>query len=525
MPIHHHMWILIRKELLENLLTLRLAVALIVTIGLAVMATLIGSVDFSTNLDSYDKESSSLQKRNSEATVYQAVDPSILVPPMPLSVLSRGNVSTSGQGVWFGLGYVPISSWSLSDAVSRMMRVLVQIDFSTVVALLLSFLAVVLGFDSICGERQRGTLKEMLSNSVPRGHVVFAKLVGGIVSLCVPFTLAFVVSLLIMGANPDIQLTGDDWIRLGVLFGLSCLFLGQVFSLSLMVSSLTRDASTALTICLFGWLVGGIGYVSFLPSISRYGVDEPAADIWRDQIDGLWKEMGEYMEDWESRHPPPGPGYLKSLEREGRTRYAHPEGYRWMQQRREVEIDKRLELADRGYQFQWENWKPLNREATLVDKWAILSPVTNYQVLTYQLARTSLSDRMRFGRLGRDYRETYISYLRSKSAFSSRRWFSDDPPDQEPMVPHPETVTEDMLAPDSPYMQARMAWAEEQERLADKDDRRQLDLTDMPKFGGRWRRSLSESLDIMTPGLVVLVLTFGLSVMVTLFRFLTYDPR
>ena len=515
---------LIRKELLENLLTLRLGVALVFTIVLAVMATLIGSVDFSTNLDSYEKEADSLDKRNSEATVYQGIDPSIMVPPMPLSVLSRGNVSTSGQGVFFGLGYVPISAWSLSDAGSRIMRVLVQIDFSTVVALLLSFLAVVLGFDGICGERERGTLKEMLSNPVPRGHVVLAKLIGGVVSLCVPFTLAFVVSLLIMGANPDIQLSGDDWIRLGIFFGLSCLFLGQVFSLSLMVSSLTRDASTSLTICLFGWLVGGIGYVSFLPSISRYGVDEPAADIWYEQIGQLEQEMGEYMQDWESRHPSPGPAYVKCLERHGRTRYAHPEGYRWLQQRAEAQVNKRLEIADRGYHYQWENWKPLNREANLVDQWAILSPVTNYQVLTYQLARTSLSDRMRFGRLGRDHRQTYISYLRSKNAFSSRRWFSDDPPDQEPMIPHPEAVTEEMLAPDSPYMQARMAWAEDQENLAANEDRRQLDLTDMPKFGGRWKRSLSESLAIMTPGFVVLILSFGVSVMVTLFRFLTYDP-
>ena len=92
------------------------------------------------------------------------------------------------------------------------------------------------------------------------------------------------------------------------------------------------------------------------------------------------------------------------------------------------------------------------------------------------------------------------------------------------MIPHPETVTEAMLTPDSPFMQARMAWAEEQESLAANDDRRQLDLTDMPKFGGRWKRSLSESLDIMTPGFTVLILSFGVSVMVTLFRFLTYDP-
>jgi ABC-type transport system involved in multi-copper enzyme maturation permease subunit len=519
------MWILIRKELLENLLTLRLGVALIFCVILAVMATLIGSLDYSSNLDSFALESTNQSDRNSEATTFNMVDPSIMVPPMPLSVLSRGNVSTSGQGVFFGLDYIPITAWSLSDAVSRLMKVLIQIDFSTVVALLLSFLAIVLGFDSICGERQRGTLKEMLSNPVPRSHVVLAKLVGGIVSLCVPFTLSFVLSLLIMLANPDIQLDGDDWLRLTILFGLSCLFLGQIFSLSLMVSALTRDASTALTICLFGWLLAGIGYVSFLPSMSRYGVDEPSAEIWLGHINDLRQEQQDHMEEWDTRHQSPPAAYMKSLQRGGRTRYAHPVGLEWQRRRTEEELNKRLENADQGYNYQWENWEPLNSEARLVDSWAILSPVTNYQVLTYQLARTSLSDRMRFGRLGREYRLTWIEYLRSKNVFSNGRWFTDDPPDQLPMIPDPESVTEQMLSPDSPFMQARMAWAEEQELQAANDDRRQLDLTDMPKFGGRWKRSLGESFDIMMPGLVVLILIFGISTLVTLFRFNTYDPQ
>ena len=93
------------------------------------------------------------------------------------------------------------------------------------------------------------------------------------------------------------------------------------------------------------------------------------------------------------------------------------------------------------------------------------------------------------------------------------------------MIPNPDEVSDEMLAADSPFMQARMAWAEAQEKLAVNDDRRQLDLTDMPKFGGRWKRSLGESIDVMTPGLAVLILTFAASVMVTLMRFLTYDPR
>jgi hypothetical protein len=90
--------------------------------------------------------------------------------------------------------------------------------------------------------------------------------------------------------------------------------------------------------------------------MSRYGVDEPSAEIWLDHISDLRKEQQEHMEEWESRHPPPPSAYRKSLERKGRVRYAHPVGFDWQRQRMEEELNKRLEIADRGYDYQWENW-------------------------------------------------------------------------------------------------------------------------------------------------------------------------
>jgi len=74
-------------------------------------------------------------------------------------------------------------------------------------------------------------------------------------------------------------------------------------------------------------------------------------------------------------------------------------------------------------------------------------------------------------------------------------------------------------------MRKRLAWAQEQEKAARRDDRRQLDLTDMPKFGGSWERSLSASLGEMMPGFVVLLLSFGATVTMTFMRFWGYDPQ
>ena len=517
---------LVRKELLTNLLTLRLGVAVIFTVILSVMTTAIGSLDYSRNIEAFKREIRKVGEDLDKVTIYSRVEPSIVVPPHPLSILCRGVLRTSGQSVDIELDWLPVSASGLSEGYdSPFMKTLVQIDFTTVVTLLLSFLALIMGFDGICGERESGTLQQLLTNPVPRGHIILAKFFGGMLSLWLPFALAFTISLLIVLANADVHLSGDDWVRLSLFFALSCLFLAQIFSLSLMVSSFTRDSATSLIICLFLWLIGGVGYLNILPSLSRYGVDEPPFQELMDQNQELWESFNREMEEWERNNPGPGEAYLKGLERDGRRRYVHPEGYAWLQKRTALALDKRLENADRRYKYHWANWEPLAREAYLVDDWAILSPFTNYQVLSYVLARTSLDDMFLLVRTGRQYRKTFISYLRSKQAFSSRRWFSDDPRDQEPMIPDPAAVTPQMLAPDSPFMQERMAWAERQEERAVDDDRRQLDLTDMPKFGEEWKRSLAASFEVMTSGLAILLLGLGMAVLITIARFLRYDPR
>ena len=519
------MWVLIRKELLANLLTMRLGVAVVFTVVLAVLATLIGSVDYSSNVASYEEEHRRLETELDEATIYGNVRPDILVPPMPLSILSRGVATTAAQSVGIEINYVPVGAFGQGQFDNRLMNVLVQVDFTTVVAILLSFLAVVLGFDSICGERERGTLGQLLTNPIPRARIVVAKLIGGVLSLWVPFSLAFVISLLIALANPDVRFAGEDWQRLVILFCLSCLFLAQIFALSLMVSALVRDTSTSLIICLFAWLVGGIGFVSVLPSMARFSVDEPAADVYRAQDGELWDKLGDAMNEWDDRHPEPTAPYMRAHDRGGVIRFGHHVGYDWRARRAEFAIDKRLERADQSYELQWANWKPLATEAYLVDEWSILSPFTNYQVLCYYLANTSIDDTFYLAARGRDYRATWISYLHSKRAFSSWRWFTDDPSDQVPMIADPESVTEQMLAPDSPFLQARLAWAEEQQQLLAQRGGRSLDLTDMPKFGDKWKRSLPESLAVMAPGLAVLLLTTVLAVLFAIFRFQRYDPR
>ena len=135
-----------------------------------------------------------------------------------------------------------------------------------------------------------------------------------------------------------------------------------------------------------------------------------------------------------------------------------------------------------------------------------------------------MDDRFRLAESVRRYRAAFVDWLGNRNAFSSRRWFTDDPLEQQPMVPHPEALDAGRLAPDSQYMRERMEWARQQNALAADDPARRLDLTGMPEFSGTGRRDLSESLLSMTPGLTALLVVLVVAVTVTAYRFAGYDP-
>lgn len=515
--------VLLRKELLANLRTARLALAAALTLLLTLLAVGMGSLDFSQNYTHYESRQRELAERRDKVTTWRQAEGSttrVLLPPQPLGILSRGLPGTAVQGCGFGIGWIPTMIW-LDQDFNMFLRVISEIDATMVIAVLLSFLAVILGFDGISSERERGTLKLVLANAVPRSHVIIAKLIGGVVSLWLPLAFAYVIALLAMLNNADVALTMDDWIRLGGLFVLSCLFLAQVFALSLMISAFARESSTALVICLFAWLAGSVGYMNLLPSLSRYGVHERPSQEFRDGHARNREILDKQMAEWDSKHPSPGEAWLADLTRDGVRRFMHPEGVAWRLARNEFEIDKQLEYADAEYKW-WP--EALAEEARLTDRWAILSPVTNYQTLSHMLARTTFEDAFGIAAATRDFRLTWLEYMRSRGAFTSRRWFTDDPLGQEPLIPDPASMTAEMLDADSHVMRTRNAWAEEQMQRIDVNNRG-LDLTGMPSFDVKEaQRTLGESLNAMLPGLLVLVLSFGVAVLVTFSRFNRDEP-
>jgi ABC-type transport system involved in multi-copper enzyme maturation permease subunit len=130
-----------------------------------------------------------------------------------------------------------------------------HLDFLFIVTIILSLLAILFSYDAITGERQSGTLRLVISNSVSRAKILVAKWVGGTASLLIPFILALLAAAIYISVNPAISWDGSAWVELLLLAAASVTFIGLFYLLGLVVSTFSRYSATSILSCLFLWVL------------------------------------------------------------------------------------------------------------------------------------------------------------------------------------------------------------------------------------------------------------------------------
>ena len=140
------------------------------------------------------------------------------------------------------------------------------LDFLFIVTIIMSLLAMLFSHDTIAGERQNGTLRLVISNSISRTTILFGKFIGGTASLIIPFILALLAGVLYISVNPAIQWDGAAWAELVLLTAASIIFITLFYLLGLMVSTFSRYSSTSILNCLFLWVL----LILVIPNVCTY---------------------------------------------------------------------------------------------------------------------------------------------------------------------------------------------------------------------------------------------------------------
>ena len=117
-----------------------------------------------------------------------------------------------------------------------------------------SLLALLFTFDAVAGEREAGTIRITLANSVPRDLLLWSKLIGGYLVFVVPFLVSFLLGLLLLVWQGFPLGESDIFSRVLSLTLVSLLYISVFFAIGTVISTYLDSAKTALIIAFTVWV-------------------------------------------------------------------------------------------------------------------------------------------------------------------------------------------------------------------------------------------------------------------------------
>ncbi len=302
---------LIRKEFLDSLLNQRFVALAIFSIVLMPLSAVINYKYYDARKASYDNQVAQYLEGSDgeEAAALRAYR-----SPVLLSSLARGTAPF--MPVYFEFnsttrgGYDdPTIPGNIEAQEFSTLSTFGSFDFLFLVQVVFSLLAILLAFDMIAGEKERGTLKAVLANSVPRDSVMMGKFIGGFAILWVTFLIGFLLLYLVLTLFDSQFLLPAVLLRVLFIFAVSTLFLASFFGIGLMVSSFCHSTRTAIVVLLVVWVAmqlvipkaGEMIAAVTMPVRSEYDVQVERQRIIEEEQGGMQEEAGRIFSEISGR--------------------------------------------------------------------------------------------------------------------------------------------------------------------------------------------------------------------------------
>jgi len=355
--------VLAGKELQEafqsrQVAAITVVIALLLGLGLFLMLQ-----DYRLRLENYDL----IRPEGAEAQS-EPVAPVAVVRPNPLSVLARGLDDAMGRS--FELSVVMVTIGTTQAAANDLFALVRPPDPLYLTHAVLSLVALLAAFDLICGEKEAGTLKLLLASGVSRGRLLLGKLAGGLAGLLLPYATVAVAALLVLALVPELALTGEQWLRAAVFFGVGALYLAFFFALGLAISCRVERSTSALVLGLFAWVVLVFATPAVATLTARQLADTPPVEelqVLRNQA--FEQGMIELLEARQALPPSTPPEEMERQIREGWRRI----------------VEKNEAISER-YR------RPLGRLVRTARTLSRISPAASYVHAATAIAGTGIDD-------------------------------------------------------------------------------------------------------------------------------------
>ncbi len=205
-------------------------------------------------------------------------------PKMLPAMLDRGVDPFVGQSVWLEAHKQNEFKFRPAQDATAVQR-FGELTAATVLQLLLPLLIVLLSFSAFAGEREQGTLRQLLSLGVRKTDLVWGKALGvsgALAVLIVPATIVGVVALALVSDN---GLLGASAGRMAWLLVSYLLFFGVFIGVSLAVSARVKSSQMALVVLLAFWIVNGLIAPRAIADVAKRVHPTPSAFAFQQAVD------------------------------------------------------------------------------------------------------------------------------------------------------------------------------------------------------------------------------------------------
>ena len=238
---------IVKRELRDHLQSLQFIVLLLVSVVLFSANGVIFAKKFRQADSAFHQMTAGSQPHPDTRRVY------LFRQPNPRLFLAEGgDLDRPSAYYLMAKGYFSASAFLSRD---YKLPDIPKLDWSFIIKTIFSLYVVLLGYAAVSGEREEGTLRLVLSNSVGRARFLMGKYLAILSATLVPLIVGCFVCIVLLAVILPQTLTLSTVSRILLLLLLSAAYLSLFAFLSLLFSSLIRRSSLALLVLLAVWVL------------------------------------------------------------------------------------------------------------------------------------------------------------------------------------------------------------------------------------------------------------------------------
>ncbi len=322
-----------------------------------------------------------------------------LKKPLKSEFIINGNQELSPDGQTLNVMSIDLPEQLYYQ--NRGMIKLPPIDWYFIIAVIISFLIFILTYDSISGEKEKGTFKIVFSNSISKLNFLLGKIAGISISIIIPVLIGIFLNIILILAINKIAIDTILILKIGVFILYSIFYILFIVTLGIFISFVSNNSLKALIFCSLLWIV----FVVIIPVTMRIIITNGFKITTSSELALELKEADDRLVEFLSKHD----AGARGVEAGKIDNYKKERG----------EAQALQDLAALKQKIKYSHLSEKIRQAELFYITSSISPVYLYQLLIENLFGTGLER-------DKDFYQQVINYQNQLENFYKNKDQSDE---------------------------------------------------------------------------------------------------